>query len=439
MNHGDSKLCAPTDARATLDDRDRLPCEFPGQAARPEYAMSSSTRIIVDRSLRHIFRIVSFFSVIALAAMVIFVFAQGLGPFFFPTAPSIAVVLENIPSARINGSLYENHRRAIPLDPEASYLTIEFPLSGTPTRISLPLYRNVEDPGRSIEFPPELQDYLSSPEHLSYTLSFPGSLPGLEPRIHINIPEPPYSFRSFITGREWRPVYRKMYGIFPMIIATLLSALGAVLVGAPVALLSCVLIAEFLPPRLSAAVTGAIELLAGIPSVVYGFFGLMIVVPGIQRLFGSASGSSIAAAIAILSLMILPTIVTIGVTALRSVPATLREASLALGATKMQTAWCVVCTSAKSGLVTGVVLGTARALGETMAVILVAGNSPQIPVSLVSSVRTLTATIALEMGYSAGRHNEMLFSIGIILFLLIFLLNGVIMRLRGKMHTEVSS
>ncbi|SIQ60957.1 phosphate ABC transporter membrane protein 1, PhoT family [Alkalispirochaeta americana] len=345
--------------------------------------------------------------------MVIFVFAQGLAPFIFPTAPSVEVVLENIPSARINDLLYENYRRAISLDPEAEYLKIEFPR--------------------------ELQDHLSNPEHLSYTLSFPGTLPGLKSRIHINIPEPPYSFPMFMTGREWRPVYRKLYGIFPMIVATLLSTLGALLLGTPVALLSCVLIAEFLPSRLSLLVTSAVELLAGIPSVVYGFFGLMIVVPGIQRLFGSASGSSIAAAIFILSLMILPTIVTIGVTAIKSVPLAYREASLALGATKMQTAWFVVFTSAKSGIVTGVVLGTARALGETMAVILVAGNSPQLPTALTSSVRTLTATIALEMGYSAGRHNEMLFSVGIILFVLIFLLNGFIMRLRGKMLSEVSS
>ncbi|HRR02432.1 MAG TPA: ABC transporter permease subunit, partial [Treponemataceae bacterium] len=174
----------------------------------------------------------------------------------------------------------------------------------------------------------------------------------------------------------------------------------------------------------------AIDLLAGIPSVVYGFFGLMMVVPLVQRLFNSASGSSLFAAIFILAIMVLPTIIAITMTSLQAVPSMYREASLAVGASKMQTAWHVVFPAARSGILAGIILGVSRAIGETMAVILVAGNSPQIPRALSDSVRTLTATIALEMGYAQGRHSQILFSIGIVLFVMILTLNTIILRLK---------
>jgi phosphate transport system permease protein len=166
--------------------------------------------------------------------------------------------------------------------------------------------------------------------------------------------------------------------------------------------------------------------------VVFGFFGLMVVVPAVKRVFRLPSGNGLLPAIIILALMILPTVIAIAETSLRAVPRSHREASLALGASKMQTAWNVVLPHARSGVTAGIILGISRAVGETMAVILVAGNSPQIIRSPLDSVRTLTATIALEMGYAQGRHSELLFSIGVVLFVLILILNSLILRMQRK-------
>jgi phosphate transport system permease protein len=192
--------------------------------------------------------------------------------------------------------------------------------------------------------------------------------------------------------------------------------------------------AEFLPPKPAAVVRSGIELLAGIPSVVYGFFGLMVIVPAVKQIFNIPSGNTLLSAIIVLALMILPTVVTIAETSLRVVPLSVREASLSLGASKMQTAWRVVLPHANSGVIAGIILGISRAVGETMAVILVAGNSPQLIHSPLESVRTLTSTIAMEMGYASGRHSEMLFSIGVVLFTIILILNSLILWFRRRME-----
>jgi len=178
-------------------------------------------------------------------------------------------------------------------------------------------------------------------------------------------------------------------------------------------------------------------MLAGIPSVVYGFFGLMVIVPFIKSTFNVPSGNTLLSAIIVLALMILPTVITIAETSLRAVPLEVREASLSLGASKMQTAWGVVLPHANSGVIAGIILGISRAVGETMAVILVAGNSPQLTANPLASVRTLTSTIAMEMGYASGRHSEMLFSIGVTLFTIILILNSLILWYRRRMEQEL--
>jgi len=179
-----------------------------------------------------------------------------------------------------------------------------------------------------------------------------------------------------------------------------------------------------------------VELLAGIPSVVYGFFGLMVIVPLVKQIFKTPSGNSLLSAVIVLAIMILPTIIAVSEKCLRAVPRSRREASLAVGASKMQTAWHVVLPHASSGVFAAVILGFSRAVGETMAVILVAGNSVQFITNPLEGVRTLTATIALEMGYAEGRHAGMLFSIGVVLLVMIFILNGFIFLVRRRGEGE---
>jgi phosphate transport system permease protein len=190
--------------------------------------------------------------------------------------------------------------------------------------------------------------------------------------------------------------------------------------------------AEFLPAKLASIFRVGVELLAGIPSVVYGFFGLMVIVPFVKETFKTASGNSLLSAIIVLAIMILPTVITVSEGCLRAVPRSRREASLALGASKMQTSFFVVLPHAKSGVLAAIILGFSRAVGETMAVILVAGNSAQFFKSPLDGVRTLTATIALEMGYAAGRHSHMLFAIGVVLLVMILILNSIILFIRRR-------
>ncbi|HAT4253312.1 TPA: phosphate ABC transporter permease subunit PstC [Clostridium perfringens] len=240
-----------------------------------------------------------------------------------------------------------------------------------------------------------------------------------------------YSFWDFIFGTQWIPSANK-YGILPMIVASLGATIGALLIGVPVGILTSIFIAEIAPKRISKIMSGAVELLAGIPSVLYGVFGLAIIVPTIQDIFNLPKGQSLLAVIIVLAIMMLPTVITVSETAIRAVPNAYKEGSLALGASKTETIFKVIVPAAKSGIMTGVVLGIGRAIGETMAVILVAGNTPVIPSSIMDSVRPLTTNIALEMGYAFGTHQEMLFATGVVLFTFILILNLVLSKLSNK-------
>ena len=240
-----------------------------------------------------------------------------------------------------------------------------------------------------------------------------------------------YSFWDFIFGTQWIPSANK-YGILPMIVASLGATIGALLIGVPVGILTAIFIAEIAPKRISKFMSGAVELLAGIPSVLYGVFGLAIIVPTIQEVFNLPKGQSLLAVIIVLAIMMLPTVITVSETAIRAVPNAYKEGSLALGASKTETIFKVIVPAAKSGIMTGVVLGIGRAIGETMAVILVAGNTPVIPSSIMDSVRPLTTNIALEMGYAFGTHQEMLFATGVVLFTFILILNLVLSKLSNK-------
>ncbi|MBS5969440.1 MAG: phosphate ABC transporter permease subunit PstC [Clostridium perfringens] len=240
-----------------------------------------------------------------------------------------------------------------------------------------------------------------------------------------------YSFWDFIFGTQWIPSANK-YGILPMIVASLGATIGALLIGVPVGILTSIFIAEIAPKRISKIMSGAVELLAGIPSVLYGVFGLAIIVPTIQDVFNLPKGQSLLAVIIVLAIMMLPTVITVSETAIRAVPNAYKEGSLALGASKTETIFKVIVPAAKSGIMTGVVLGIGRAIGETMAVILVAGNTPVIPSSIMDSVRPLTTNIALEMGYAFGTHQEMLFATGVVLFTFILILNLVLSKLSNK-------
>ncbi|QVK19645.1 phosphate ABC transporter permease subunit PstC [Mycoplasmatota bacterium] len=248
-----------------------------------------------------------------------------------------------------------------------------------------------------------------------------------------------YHFWNFITGTTWHPS-QNVFGVGFMIISSILSTIGALLFGVPVAILTAVFISEVAPKKLASIVRPAVELLAAIPSVLYGVFGAAVIVPMISRFklnilgSSSASGTSLLAVVIVLSIMILPTVITICETAIRAVPKDYKEGSLALGASKIQTIFKVVLPAARSGILAAVVLGIGRAIGETMAVILVAGNPEQgIPTSLLDPVRLLTTNIALEQGYAAELHAQMLFSTAIVLFFFIMLVNMTLLIIKRKL------
>jgi phosphate transport system permease protein len=388
-------------------------------------------RLQFDIFFKYLFRVMSLTSVLALASILIFVFVQGAGPFIFSTAAGIRIVPERIEEITVNGTSYRDRTTFIPVAPEAGTISVRFSHRGFSGFLEIAVQNEEKDPEKKLTFTQnEGGGEISYPQAYTYTVSYPGDLPGATSKIHVLLPESPYSLWSFITGLEWKPAYNKVYGILPMIAGTIIVSFCAILLGLPLAILCGVFLAEFIPPKTASLVRGGIELLAGVPSIVYGFFGLMVIVPWVKNTFLAASGNGLLAAAMVLGVMILPTIITITETSLRAVPDSLREASLSLGASKMQTAWAVTLPHAKSGVMAGVILGISRAVGETMAVILVAGNSPQIIHGFTDSIRTLTATIALEMGYAEGRHNEMLFSIGVVLFVLILVLNGLILKMR---------
>jgi phosphate ABC transporter permease protein PstC len=228
--------------------------------------------------------------------------------------------------------------------------------------------------------------------------------------------------RDLLFAKKWDP-QAGLFGILPMIIASLWVTAGAMIIGAPLGVAGAVFLVEFTPKSVMRVIKPTIELLAGIPSVVYGFIGVMVLAPFIRAYFGGP-GLSVLAASIILGIMILPTIISISIDSIMAVPNSYREGSFALGATRWQTVRMVVLKAARSGIVASIILGMGRAIGETMAVIMVAGNAVKIPHSSLDSVRTLTANIALEMGYATGLHRQALFATGVVLFAVIMILNS---------------
>ncbi len=229
---------------------------------------------------------------------------------------------------------------------------------------------------------------------------------------------------KFLSGVNWKPG-NNIYGIFPMILGSIYVTAGALVIGVPVGLLTAVYLARFAPKGVYRIIKPAVSLMAGIPSVVYGFFGMCVIVPMVRPLaekFDGDSSSMLTASI-LLGLMILPTIVEVSESSLRAVPESCYEASLALGATHERSVYCAVFPAAKSGILAGIVLGVGRAVGETMAVIMIAGNQPRIPSSIFDGVRTLTANIVMEMGYASGLHRQALIATGVVLFVFILILN----------------
>ena len=231
---------------------------------------------------------------------------------------------------------------------------------------------------------------------------------------------------NFLFGKEWASTAADpRFGILPFLLSSVYGTAGAILLGVPVGFLTAVFLAKAAPPKLRAALSGAVSLLAGIPSVVYGLVGMMVLVPGIRKLFHLPDGASLLAGILVLAVMILPSIIKVSVTALEAVPPEYEDASLALGATREETWFRVSVPAARSGIAAAVVLGVGRALGEAMAVIMVSGNAPNMP-SLFESVRFLTTAVASEMSYASGLQRQALFSIALVLYLFILLINAAL-------------
>lgn len=241
-----------------------------------------------------------------------------------------------------------------------------------------------------------------------------------------------YNFIDFISGVRWDPD-NNVYGVFYMIVASILGTVGAIIVGVPVGLLTAVFISEIAPKNFVKIIKPGVEILASIPSVIYGAFGLGIIVPLISKISPEPQGQSLLAVICVLTIMILPTIISLTEASLKAVPNSYREASLGLGASKTQTIFHAVLPAAKSGILSATVLGIGRAIGETMAVMMIAGNPiGGIPTSIWNKVRPLTTNIAMEMGYASGRHQEMLFATGVILFLFIMVVNITLIKITSK-------
>ena len=235
---------------------------------------------------------------------------------------------------------------------------------------------------------------------------------------------------EFLGGTTWKASSDK-FGILPMILGSVYVTAGALVIGVPIGILTAVFLARFCPKRLYKPLKAGVDLLAGIPSVVYGFFGLCVLVPLTQDLFGG-SGSSILTASVLLGIMILPTIIETSESALQAVPNKYYEGALALGATHERSVYRTIVPAAKSGIMAGVVLGIGRAIGETMAVIMVAGNQARIPTSILKGVRTMTANIVIEMGYATDFHREALIATGVVLFIFILIINLLFSILKRK-------
>lgn len=231
----------------------------------------------------------------------------------------------------------------------------------------------------------------------------------------------------FLFGSRWASTAAQpQYGILPFILTSVYGTLGAIVIGVPAGVLTAVYLAKMAPAKVRGVMGQAVSMLAGIPSVVYGLVGMMVLVPGLRKLFRIPDGASLLAAIVVLAVMILPSIIKMSVTALEAVPKEYEDASLALGATPEETYFRVSIPAAKSGIAASIVLGVGRAIGEAMAVMMVAGNAPNMPDSLFQSVRFLTTAVASEMSYSSGLQRQALFSIALVLFLFIMLINGLL-------------
>lgn len=235
---------------------------------------------------------------------------------------------------------------------------------------------------------------------------------------------------KFLLGTKWKPG-NDIYGILPMILGSLYVTAGAIIIGVPIGLLTAVFLAKFCPKSLYKILKPATELMAGVPSVVYGFFGLVVLVPLVQNIFGVAGNTMLTASV-LLGLMILPTIIGVSESAIRAVPDSYYEGSLALGASHERSVFFATLPAARSGILAGVVLGIGRAIGETMAVVMVAGNKARMPQGLLDGVRTMTANIVMEMGYATDLHREALIATAVVLFVFILMINVTFSLLRRK-------
>lgn len=238
---------------------------------------------------------------------------------------------------------------------------------------------------------------------------------------------------KFLLGTRWKPG-NDIYGILPMILGSIYVTAGAIVVGVPIGILTAVYLSRFCPKKLYRVIKPAIDLLAGIPSVVYGFFGMVVIVPVMSQLFGG-SGKSMATASVLLGIMILPTIIGVSESAINAMPSSYYEGALALGASHERSVFFATLPAAKSGILAGVILGIGRAIGETMAVIMVAGNQARMPKGLFAGVRTMTANIVLEMGYATDLHREALIATAVVLFVFILVINLSFSVLRRKADT----
>lgn len=237
-------------------------------------------------------------------------------------------------------------------------------------------------------------------------------------------------FFNFVGGKIWKPG-NNIFGILPMILGSIYVTAGALVIGVPIGILTAVFLAWFCPKKIYKIVKPGVDLLAGIPSVVYGFFGLCVLVPWVRSTFGG-NGNSILTASVLLGIMILPSIIGVSESAIRAVPNKYYEGALALGATHERSVFLTVVPAAKSGILAGVILGVGRAIGETMAVIMVAGNQARMPKGVLKGVRTLTANIVIEMGYAADLHREALIATGVVLFVFILLINLLFSALKRR-------
>lgn len=241
-------------------------------------------------------------------------------------------------------------------------------------------------------------------------------------------------FGDFLFGQKWKPG-NNLYGIFPMIMGSICVTGVSLLIGVPIAIFTSVFMAAYCPKKIYPICQAAVNLMSGVPSVVYGFFGLVLIVPLMNVMTGK-DGSTMLTASILLAIMILPTIIGVSETAIRSVPEHYYEGSLALGATKERSLFSVVLPAARSGVIAGIVLGIGRAIGETMAVIMIAGNQPRMPKGLFKGVRTMTANIVLEMGYATDLHREALIATGVVLFVFILIINLAVSLLNRRANHE---